>query len=207
MTVPRYQSYLLLFAFSMIASLSASQFKYLDGDIIFQETASGQSEAIKRATASPYSHVGIVYYEKNTAYVFEAVQPVKRSSLGAFLKRSVGGRYVVKRLKNRDLELNPEKLSRMRAAGKKFVGKNYDWTFGWSDERIYCSELVWKIYRNGAGIELAPPKKLKEFNLGDRVVQKKMKERYGKNIPYEEPVVSPGQLFESPLLETVFEKK
>ena len=129
----------------MIASLSASQFKYLDGDIIFQETASGQSEAIKRATASPYSHVGIVYYEKNTAYVFEAVQPVKRSSLGAFLKRSVGGRYVVKRLKNRDLELNPEKLSRMRAAGKKFVGKNYDWTFGWSDERIYCSELVWKI--------------------------------------------------------------
>lgn len=189
------------------APLAAEQFKYLDADIIFQETASGQSEAIKRATASPYSHVGIVYYDKGTPYVFEAVQPVKRSSLASFIRRSVGGRYVVKRLKNRDAELDAAKLSRMRAAGKKFVGKNYDWTFGWSDERIYCSELVWKIYRNGAGIELAPLKKLKEFNLGDRVVQKKMKERYGKNIPYEEPVVSPGQLFESPILETVFEKR
>ncbi len=48
---------------------------------------------------------------------------------------------------------------------------------------------------------------LKEFNLGDRVVQKMMKERYGKKIPYEEPVVSPGQLFESNLLETVFENR
>lgn len=110
MAVPRYQSYLLFFALSTVAPLTASQFKYLDGDIIFQETASGQSEAIKRATASPYSHVGIVYYEKNTAYVFEAVQPVKRSSLGAFLKRSVGGRYVVKRLKNRDLAVSGKTL-------------------------------------------------------------------------------------------------
>lgn len=203
----RYKSYLIVFSLVLIAPLSASQFKFLDGDIIFQETASGQSEAIKRATASPYSHVGIVYYEKNTPYVFEAVQPVKRSSLASFIRRSVGGRYVVKRLKNRERELDAARLARMRAAGKKFVGKNYDWTFGWSDERIYCSELVWKIYRNGAGIELAAPKKLKEFNLSDRVVQKKMKERYGKNIPYEEPVVSPGQLFESPLLETVFEEK
>ncbi len=201
------KSALLLIAIVLTVPLAAAQFKYLDGDIIFQETASGQSEAIKRATASPYSHVGLVYYEKNSPYVFEAVQPVKRTPLAAFIRRSVGGRYVVKRLRNRDVDLDAAKLIRMRAAGKKFVGKNYDWAFGWTDERIYCSELVWKIYRNGAGIELAPPKKLKEFNLSDRVVQKKMKERYGKNIPYEEPVVSPGQLFESPLLETVFEKK
>lgn len=207
MPCPRCTSALILVAALTLQPLAAEQFRYLDGDIIFQETASGQSEAIKRATASPYSHVGIVYYEKNTPYVFEAVQPVKRSSLASFIKRSVGGRYVVKRLKNRDIELDAVKLARMRAAGKKFVGKNYDWVFAWSDDRIYCSELVWKIYRNGAGIELAPPKKLKEFNLSDRIVQKKMKERYGKNIPYEEPVVSPGQLFESPLLKTVFEKK
>ena len=195
----------LLFVSGCVA-LSADQFRYLDGDIIFQETRSGQSEAIKRATGSRYSHVGIFYYKDGKPYVFEAVQPVKLSPLRAFLGRSVGGHYVVKRLKNRETQLDKEKLKRMHAQGKKYAGKNYDWVFGWSDDRIYCSELVWKIYRNGADLELVAPKKLKEFNLADKVVQKKMKERYGKNIPYEEPVVSPGQLFDSDLLETVFER-
>ena len=32
--------------------------------------------------------------------------------------------------------------------------KDYDLYFEWSDDKIYCSELVWKIYKNGADIEL-----------------------------------------------------
>ena len=38
--------------------------------------------------------------------------------------------------------------------GRQLEGKHYDFWFEWSDERIYCSELVWKIYRRGLGIEL-----------------------------------------------------
>jgi hypothetical protein len=33
----------------------------------------------------------------------------------------------------------------MKATGEGFLGKDYDLTFGWSDERLYCSELVWKV--------------------------------------------------------------
>ena len=83
--------------------------------------------------------------------------------------------------------------------------KDYDLYFEWSDDKIYCSELVWKIYKEGANIELCKPKKLKEFNLEHPKVQKIMKQRYGSKIPYDEKVIAPSQLYESNLLETIFE--
>ncbi|MBN8222937.1 MAG: YiiX family permuted papain-like enzyme [Spirochaetes bacterium] len=189
--------------FLSAAPLWADQVKFRNGDIIFQETRSGQAEAIKRATASPYSHVGIIYFEKGKAFVFEATEPVKATALPAFIAHGVGKKYIVKRLKSAATVLTPDIEKKMRAIAMKHKGKHYDWVFGWSDDKIYCSELVWKIYKDGAGIELAQPKRLGDFNLKDPVVEKKLKERYGKKIPYDEPMVSPGQLFESPLLETV----
>lgn len=177
-----------------------------DGDIIFQETASAQSKAIQLATHSRYSHVGIIYFRNGKPFVLEAVQPVKVSSLKIFISRSVGGHYVVKRLKNAEAILTKPVLAKMQRVGRSFVGKNYDWVFGWSDARIYCSELVWKIYQRAAGIELSPTKKLREFDLSHPVVRAKMKERYGKKIPLDEPVVAPSQIFESALLETIDEK-
>ncbi len=174
-----------------------------DGDIIFQQSASSQSKAIQLATHSRYSHVGLVWFDKRRAMVLEAVEPVRVTPLKKFLARSVGGHYVVKRLKNADVILTPAVLAKMQSVGRTFVGKKYDWAFGWSDTRIYCSELVWKIYKHGAGIELAPTKQLREFDLSHPVVKAKMKERYGAKVPLDEPVVAPSQLFESGLLEVV----
>jgi len=91
----------------------------------------------------------------------------------------------------------------MKQAGKQFIGKDYDGTFEWSDDRIYCSELVWKIYKKGAGIELGQLKKLKDFDLSSQAVKAKLKEHYGNNIPLNEPVISPVAIFDSPLLVTV----
>ena len=42
----------------------------------------------------------------------------------------------------------------MKNEGEKFKGKNYDLTFEWSDDKIYCSELIWKIYKRSTGIEI-----------------------------------------------------
>ena len=78
--------------------------------------------------------------------------------------------------------------------------------FGWSDDRIYCSELVWKIYKEALGIELGKLQQLKEFDLSHPIVQKKLKERYGNNIPYDEKVISPAAIFESEELELVTSK-
>jgi hypothetical protein len=48
--------------------------------------------------------------------------------------------------------------------------------------------------------------KLREFDLTDGVVKAKMKERYGDEVPLDEPVISPAAMFESPLLEMVAER-
>jgi len=82
-------------------------------------------------------------------------------------------------------------------------GKPYDLYFEWTDERIYCSELVWKMYRAAAGLEIGSLQKLRELDLGDPAVKSKMRERYGKNIPLDERMISPAAMFESRLLTTV----
>jgi len=49
--------------------------------------------------------------------------------------------------------------------GKYFEGKPYDLYFEWSDERIYCSELVWKLYKFLTGLRIGELNRLKEFDL------------------------------------------
>lgn len=177
-----------------------------DGDIIFQSSTSGQSLAIQLATHSKYSHVGIIYKIEEKWFVYEAVQPVKITPILEWITHGDDHHYVIKRIKNSDEILAPETLKKMKAVGQKFKGKNYDLYFEWSDEKIYCSELVWKIYKEGAGMEIGELQKLSEFDLTSPVVKKKLKERYGNNIPMREKVISPGAMFDSELLIEVVSK-
>lgn len=181
----------------------AASIEIKDGDLIFQTSLSGQSKAVQLATKSKYSHCGIIYKEGNKFYVFEAIQPVKRTPLNQWIARGQHGKYVIKRLKNADQVLTLETLKKMKQAGDQFKGKNYDLTFEWSDDKIYCSELIWKVYQRGAGIEIGKLEKLSSFDLTDKVVKKKMRERYGNNIPLDETVISPAAIFDSELLITV----
>ncbi len=174
-----------------------------DGDLIFQTSKSAQSTAIQRATDSPYSHMGLILYRDGNPFVFEASATVRFTPLPAWIARGEGGHYVVKRLRTADSRLTPEVLDRMRKAAQRFNGRKYDLTFEWSDDRLYCSELVWKVYKSALGIEIGGLQKLREFKLDDPVVKAKLRERYGTRIPLDEPVISPAAMFDSPELETV----
>ena len=46
-----------------------------NGDIVFQESQSSQSKAIREGTNSPITHMGIVHIRKGKPYVYEAVSP------------------------------------------------------------------------------------------------------------------------------------
>ena len=174
-----------------------------NGDLIFQTSLSGQSKAIQLATKSKYSHCGLIYKDGNEFYVFEAVQPVKRTPLDEWIARGQDGKYVIKRLKNADQVLTPTTLTKMKQVGEKFKGKKYDKTFEWSDDKIYCSELIWKIYQRSTGIEIGKLEKLSDFDLTNEAVKKIMKDRYGDKIPTEEIVISPASIFDSELLTTI----
>ena len=170
-----------------------------EGDIIFHTSTSSQSKAIQLATKSKYSHVGIIFKddESNEFVVLEAVQPVKYTPLKQWIARGENEHFVLKRLKNADETLTDEGIRKMKQTGEGFLGTNYDLYFEWSDERIYCSELVWKIYKETLNIEVGKLEKLSSFDLKDEIVKSKMRERYGKNIPLEENVISPAAIFDS----------
>jgi uncharacterized protein YycO len=174
-----------------------------DGDLIFQTSLSRQSKAIQKATKSVYSHCGLVFKEGNDYVVIEAVQPVKRTPLDKWITKGKDGHYVIKRLKNSNQVLTNENTLKVKQICEQFIGKNYDMTFEWSDDKIYCSELIWKAYQLGTGIEIGRLQKLREFDLSDEAVKAKMKERYGDNIPMNETVISPSAIFDSELLFTV----
>lgn len=173
-----------------------------EGDIIFQTSLSSQSKAIQLATNSKYSHVGIIFKDDktNNFVVLEAVQPVKFTPLDEWIKRGESSHFVIKRLKNADEILTDEVIQKMKKVGQNLVGKNYDLYFEWSDEKIYCSELVWKIYKKALNIEVGKLEKLSSFDLDNKIVKQKMKERYGNKIPsnqLNENVISPAAIFES----------
>jgi hypothetical protein len=161
--------------------------------------------AIQLATKSPYSHMGIVYLRDGKPFVFEAVQPVKLTPLDEWVGRGEGRHFVVKRLRGAETRLDVETLQKMRAVGEQLAGKDYDPYFEWSDDRIYCSELVWKVFERGAGIELGERQTIAAFDLSHPAVQQKVRERYGDRVPLDEVVVSPAAIFDASQLETVYD--
>lgn len=132
--------------------------------------------------------------------MLEAISTVRYTPLREWVARGVGGRYVVKRLREADRVLTPDAAARLRNAADSFAGRSYDFAFEWSDRRIYCSELVWKAYERALGIRLGRLQELREFDLSDAAVKAKLRERYGRRIPLAEPVISPRAIFDSPEL-------
>lgn len=191
---------IVLIALFLISCENKIQFR--EGDIIFHTSKSTQSKAIQLATDSPYSHIGLITLQNGEIYVIEAVQPVKLTPLNKWIKRGEKSSYVVKRLKETDL-LTEDAIHKMTEKAKRYLGKNYDSYFEWSDEKIYCSELVWKLYKHGLNIELGQLRRLEDFNLDNPVVKQKLQERYGDSIPLNEPVIAPSDIFDSELLELV----
>jgi hypothetical protein len=189
----------LLFVLLTISSFSFADYQPQTGDVVFQVMLSDQSRAIQLATKSQYSHVGIVIEKNGEPWVFEAVGPVKYTGWKDWVAQGDKQHFVAKRMKK---PLSQEAVNRIIESTKLYQGKAYDFPFSWTDEKIYCSELVWKLYK-AADIELAPLAKLGSFDLDHPVVKAKLKERYGDKIPLDENVVPPSALYTSNLLESV----
>jgi uncharacterized protein YycO len=122
------------------------------GDLIFQSLPhSDLVDAIEGATESKYSHVGIVIQKENQWFVRESCKGVVHDTpLEEYINR---GRdesidvYRVKKEYTKHLPLFIEKSAR-------YLGRPYDMRFSLDDEYIYCSELVYKAFRDASDIAL-----------------------------------------------------
>jgi len=198
-------SLILLFSFTESPKQDIQKgFKFQEGDIILQTSESEQCEAVRIATDSKFSHCGIVFYKDNKLYVLEAVQPVKMTPIKSWIQHGKDGKYLVRRLKDNSVIKQESIKNKMIAYGQKQLNKDYDLYFEWSNNKMYCSELVWKIYKE-VGIEISSLRKLKSFKLDNPKVKTILEQRYGNKIPYNENVIAPSQLAESDKLITVFD--
>lgn len=173
---------------------------FKDGDIIFHTSKSSQSKMVQLVTNSKLSHCGIIFYKKGKPYVFEAVQPVKVTPLQQWINRGVGGKYIVSRVKT---PLTNSQLTEMYKYAKSQLGKDYDLKFQWSDNKMYCSELVYKVFVAGDRF-VGEGKKFSSYNLNNEVVKSAIKKRYGNSINLNEMVITPVDIFKSSEVKTVF---
>ena len=91
----------------------------------------------------------------------------------------------------------------MHAIGRSHLGKPYDSVFAWDQRQMYCSELVYRVYFDGAGIALGEVERFADMDLSSPVVKRLIKRRLGKRLDPLEPVVTPVSIFEDAKLSTV----
>ncbi|AMW78298.1 hypothetical protein AMD27_04960 [Acinetobacter sp. TGL-Y2] len=188
----------LILSYLFSSHLLAKDFQ--TGDIIFHTSKSAQSIVIQKATHSAYSHMGMIVQKNHQFYVLEAIQPVQYTPLKQWIGRGLNQAYVVKRYHKR---LSVQQQQRLVQSAEKHLTKPYDLYFGWGNDAIYCSEIVWKAYYEALNIQLAPLQKLQHFDLSAPQVKKLMKQRYGNQVPLNETVIAPEAIFRSKLLKVV----
>jgi len=177
-----------------IISCQSGEYSPKTGDIVFQDLRSPSSEAIKVATDSPYSHCGVVTVEKNGTFVIEAVGPVRKIPIERWIDDG-NGKFTAMRLKD-----GSEFDCAIKETGK-YMGLPYDIMYGWGDDEFYCSELVYKAYKRGCGIELCPLRPFETYDI--EPVRQAVIGRYG-TIPEGRKVVAPGDIARSNLLKVIY---
>jgi hypothetical protein len=185
------------------------------GDIILQSHPASQSLAIGFASSTPYTHTGIIKVDSNdNPIVVEAVGPVREQSLDKWVNDGIGSRITILRVKNLDPELANKALDK----ATEMYGLPYDFLFTFDDSAIYCSELVYKAFKFGAGISLGKVEKVKDLNVDNFAVQNLIKQRW-KYFPHcqnidsfescykiimEQELVTPDSLSKDPNVEIIY---
>lgn len=167
-----------------------------DGDLIFQESTSSQSEMVHALTGSRWTHMGVIFKEGSQTVVLEAVSPVRKTPLKGWIEHGRDGRYVVKRLRDADAKLPPAVIAKMRKLGATWLGRPYDLRFRWDDQEMYCSELAYKLFQRAADVPVGKLETAADMNLDDERVQRALRKRFA-NAKFnpQEPVVTPDSIF------------
>ena len=156
-----------------------------EGDIVFIESKSSQSPYIKVGTMSKWTHCGIVVNTPQGLKVLEASKTVRLTPFAKFIGSAKNENWTVKRPK--------QKLTKP-INYSKYLGMPYDLEFKFNNGKMYCSELVWLVYKN-QGIELSKPRKVSSFVFTRIPKVKKLMQK--RSITMEQEAVAPVDLYKA----------
>ncbi len=171
-----------------------------EGDVVFQSLPHGELvAAIEGITESPLSHCGVVMKNADGRWVVhEAIGVVRETPLYLWIVRGRGARLDVWRWR----AIDGADLATLRVALVKYAGKSYDYRYAPDDTEIYCSELVFKAYRDAYGVEFGAWEKLGDLRW--RPHEKFIREMEGGALPLGRPMITPVGLTRSPELAKVY---
>lgn len=188
----------------LIASFAHAQ-KLKEGDLLFMQSQGSLTPAIKEATGSDWTHVGLLLKFEGQWVVLEASDGVEITPLVDFVYRFNKGSVLVKRLKSSVQKITKKHIAQMKEIAATLIGAPYDFFFEWSDRAYYCSEVTYKIFDKVLGYKLGQIQKFKDLKIDGPEVKKliEAKERAGGKVDIEEAIITPVAEFNSPDLELV----
>ena len=131
-----------------------------EGDIVFQSLPPNELvAAISGITNSPFSHCGLIQKVNDEWMVIESLGDVHYTNLNQWMRRGAGAGVVVYRC-----AMNSDETVRVMKSASAMLGKKYDLRYDFDDEKIYCSELVYKAFDRGIGVKLGKIDKLGDLN-------------------------------------------
>ena len=124
-----------------------------DGDLIFIREANPIFRHVAETTRSWETHVGILFSGPNgTWQVAESRFPRSQfTPLEKFIARSEHGRFTITR---HAVELSPGEKQRLRQSARARMGRFYNLGFNYDARGLYCSKLVFDVYREAAGVQV-----------------------------------------------------
>lgn len=123
--------------------------------MVFQISQSNQSKYIAFATLSPWTHCGIIIEKDKDLYVLETSNVVKVTPLTEWYNKGLWGLTASERVIDEDIKIKYD----------EYLGTPYDMKFLFNNDKYYCSELIWVIYKEQFNVEICQPKPISDFNL------------------------------------------
>ncbi|HSI84915.1 MAG TPA: YiiX/YebB-like N1pC/P60 family cysteine hydrolase [Candidatus Methylacidiphilales bacterium] len=174
-------------------------YKPEEGDVVFQPFPRNPlTDAIEGVTNSDLSHCGVVIKDGASWVVIEAVNPVVKTPLNEFIARGREQKFLVKRLDDKWKNTIPQ----FKAALLTYLGKPYDIRYQMSDDKIYCSELVYKGFKKATGEDLGKVEKLGDLNWKPH--EAFIREIEHGPVPLEREMITPVSVSKASQLKEVF---
>lgn len=169
-----------------------------EGDILFQSLPHSRLvNAIEGVSECPYSHCGIVSQQDGEWVVFEAYRNVEATPLREFVFRGRQQGFVALRLKS----AHQQHVSATIANVKNYLGRPYDARYRMDDERIYCTELIYKAFEQACGQQLGELERLEDLNWKPH--EESIRHFEQGPVPLEREMITPKQMALAAQLELV----
>jgi hypothetical protein len=176
----------------------SKKIKFGDGDIIFQQLKGELPNQISEITGSPINHCGLIVVKGNDIFVLEAAAKVVLTPIETWTRRGNDRKFALLRAKTQD----DKTAENVVKCGDKFLGRPYDFEYRLDDENIYCSELVYKAYKKGAGIKVGNLTPLERLNYKghEEFIRKLTGE-----LPLEREIITPVELYKSKYFTKIYD--